>query len=102
VKRVILNVSAATVSASAVTEAGVGAMLASMAATVAGPLLAVVPMGADVDSVQFAAALNAAGAALIGASASHSADRQRFAVAQDVAAATYTATDLIDNAALAL
>ena len=98
----VFNVSAAAVSASAATEAGVGASLASTTAAVTEPLTAALPMGADLDSVAFAAALNAAGAAFIGAATAQSAERQLYAGSQQIAAATYTATDLINNAALAL
>ena len=98
----IFNVSAATVSASAATEAALGAALVSTTAAVAEPLTAALPMGADLDSVGFAAALNTAGAAFIAAASDHSMDRQLFAGDQQIAAATYTATDVINNAALAL
>jgi len=60
------------------------------------------PMGADLDSVQFAAALNAVGAAYIGAAVEHLVNRGLFAEAQNLAAATYTATDAISNTALSL
>lgn len=98
----VLNISAATITASAATEATLGATLASMAAAVAGPLTAALPMGIDLDSLEFAAALNAAGAAFIGAASAHAADRQLFGGAQQIAAATYVAADVINNAALAL
>ena len=98
----VFNVSETTVCASAATEAGVGAALASTAAALAEPLTAALPMGADLDSLEFAVALNAAGIALIGGVNAHSADRQLYAGSQQIAAATYTATDVINNAALAL
>ena len=98
----VLNVSSATIMSSAATEGAVGATLAATTAAVAEPLTAVLPMGADQDSLEFAAALNAAGAAFIVAVAAHSAGRQLFGGAQQVAAATYTAIELINNAALAL
>ena len=46
--------------------------------------------------------LNAAGASYIGTATEHLANRGMFAGAQDLAAATYTATDVINNAALGL
>lgn len=98
----VLNITAATISASAATEAAVGAALASTTAAVAEPLTAALPMGVDLDSLEFAAALNAAGAAFIGAASAHCADRQLFSGAQQFAAATYVATDVFNNAALAL
>lgn len=98
----ILNVDAATVRASAAAEAGIGAELGAAGRAAAAPLLSVLPMGADLDSVQFAAALNAAGAAYLCAAAEHVAGRSLFATAQDVAAVTYVASDLVGKTALAL
>jgi len=71
-------------------------------ATASPALIGVLPMGLDLDSLQFAAALNAAGAALLGASSEHSMHRTLFAESQSLAAATYAATDVANNAALAL
>lgn len=98
----VLNVNAATVGASAAAEGGIAAELtaANCAATV--PLVSVLPMGADLDSIEFAAALNAAGAAYVGTASEHLGNRALFAGAQELAAATYTATDVINNTALAL
>ena len=59
-------------------------------------------MGADLDSAQFAAALNAAGAAYVVTAGGQLANRELFAGAQDIAAATYTAADAINNTALSL
>lgn len=98
----VLNVNAATVGASAAAEGGVAVEVGAATAATSAALTAVVPMGADLDSVQFAAALNAAGAAYIGAAGEHAANRGMFAGAQSLAAATYTATDAINNASLAL
>lgn len=98
----ILNVSAGTVGASAATESAIAAGLVASTAAASAALIGVMPMGADLDSLQFAAALNAAGAAYIGSSSEHCANRSMFAGAQGVAAATYTATDVISNTALAL
>lgn len=98
----VLKVSAASVGASAATESAVAAS-ATAATSVASPaLIGAVPMGVDLDSIQFAEALNAAGAAFIATSSEHCVNRGFFAVAQNVAAATYTATDVINNTALAL
>ena len=98
----VLNVSADIIAASAATEAALGGALASMTAAVAEPLTAAMPMGVDLDSLAFAAALNAAGAALISAAGTHSADRETFSGTQQTAAATYAVTDALNNAALAL
>lgn len=98
----ILNVNAAVIGASAGTEAGVGAGLTAAASAAATLLMGALPMGADLDSIQFAAALNAAGASYVGATGEHLVDREQFAGAQTIAAATYTATDVVNNTALAL
>lgn len=98
----VLNVSAGAVGVSAAAENGVVAGVAAATSAASAALIGVMPMGADLDSFQFAAALNAAGAAYIGTASEHCANRGMFAGAQGVAAATYTATDVINNAALAL
>ena len=98
----IFNVNAATVGASAAAEVGVATELGAATAVASAALTAVMPMGADLDSVQFAAALNAAGASYIGAAGEHMTNRGMFAGSQNLAAATYTATDAINNTALAL
>ena len=97
-----LDVNAAGVEASAATETGISAEMGAAATAAAAALTCVMPMRADPDSVQFAAALNAAGASYLGAAAEHLGNRGLFAVTQNVAAATYTATDVISNTALAL
>lgn len=98
----VLNVNAATVGASAATEGGVAAELAAVTSAASEALIGVMPMGADLDSVEFAAALNAAGASCLGTASEHLANRGLFAGAQNLAAVTYTATDVINNTALAL
>lgn len=98
----VLNVNSAAVSASAATEGAVSAEIAGAAATAAAALTTVMPMGADLDSIEFAAALNAAGAAYLGTAGEHLANRGMFAAAQDLAAATYTVTDGINKTAPAL
>lgn len=98
----VLNIEPATITASGATETAVGAALASATAAAAEPLTAALPMGADLDSVEFAAALNAAGAAFISAASAHCAERQTFGGSQQIAAATYAVADVINNAALAI
>lgn len=97
-----LNVSASVVATSAATEAGISTGMAAATSAAAAALTAVLPMGADLDSLEFAAALNAAGAAYIGTAAEHLTNRGLFAGSQDLAAATYTAADVINNTALSL
>ena len=92
----LLNVGIGAIGTSAATEAGVGAQIAATTSAAAEP------MGADLDSIQFAAALNTAGASYIAAAGEHLANRNLFASAQGLAAATYAASDAVNNAALAL
>jgi hypothetical protein len=73
----VMNVNATAVGTSAATETGISAEMGAATAAASAALVGVLPMGADLDSAEFAAA-------------------------QDLAAATYTATDLINNAALGL
>lgn len=98
----VLNVNAATIGASAAAEGGISAEIAAATSVAAAALTAVMPMGADLDSIEFAAALNAAGATYIGTASEHLANRGMFAGSQNLAAATYTVTDAISNTALAL
>lgn len=98
----VLDVNSATVSASAAAETAISAGVAATTAAAATALTGVLPMGADLDSAAFAAALNAAGATYVGTAADHLVSRGEFAGAQGVAAATYTAADVANNAALAL
>ena len=98
----VLNVSAAAVGTSAATENGISAEMGAATAAASEALVGVMPMGADLDSVEFAAALNAAGAAYIGTASEHLANRGVFAGAQNLAAVTYTETDVISNTALGL
>jgi hypothetical protein len=98
----VLNVNAASVSTSAASETGISAEMGAATSAASEALLGVLPMGADLDSAQFAAALNAAGASYIGTATEHLANRGMFAGAQDLAAVTYTATDVLNNAALGL
>jgi hypothetical protein len=98
----VLDVNSAVVAASAAVEGGVASEVATATAAASAALVAVLPMGADLDSIEFAAALNAAGASYIGTAGEHLVSRGMFAGSQHLAAATYTATDAINNTALAL
>jgi hypothetical protein len=93
----VLNVGAATVSTSAMTESTLSAEMGAATSAASAALVGVLPMGADLDSAEFAAAMNAAGASYIGTATEHMANRGMFAGSQDLAAATYTATDVINN-----
>jgi hypothetical protein len=98
----MLNVSSTVVGQSAATETGISAEMQAASAAAAVALTGVVPMGADADSVEFAAALAAAGAAYLGTAAEHSGQRDMFAGGQSLAGATYAVTDAMNNTILAL
>lgn len=97
-----LNVDSAIIAASAATETGISAEMVAATSTAAAALTMAMPMGADLDSAAFAAAVNAAGAAYIGTATEHLTNRGLFAGSQDLAAATYTAADIVNNTALSL
>ena len=98
----MLNVSSAVVGNSAATETGISAEMQAANGAAAAALIGVVPMGADADSAEFAAALAAAGATYLGVAAEHSGQRDMFAGGQSLAGATYSVTDAMNNAILAL
>lgn len=98
----MFNVETGVIGVSAATEAGISAQIATTTSAAAEAITAVLPMGADLDSIQFAAALNAAGVSYIAAAGEHLANRNLFADAQGLAAVTYAASDALNNAALAL
>ncbi|WP_445167655.1 PE domain-containing protein [Mycolicibacterium sp. Dal123E01] len=93
----VMNIGAASVATSAMTENGLSAEMGAATSAASAALVSVLPMGADMDSAEFAAAMNAAGASYIGTASEHMANRGMFAGSQDLAAATYTATDVINN-----
>lgn len=98
----VLDVSADAVAGSAMNESAISAEIGAATAAASAALTCVLPMGADLDSAAFAAALNAAGASYIGTATEHLAARTAFAEAQGMAAVTYTAADVVNNTALAL
>lgn len=98
----LLDVNAEAVAGSAVNESAINAEIGAATAAASAALTCVLPMGADLDSVAFAAALNTAGASYIATATEHLSGRTAFAEAQGVAAVTYTALDVVNNTALAL
>ena len=98
----VLNVSAAAIGVSAAAEFGISTQMGAITAVATEALIGVMPMGADLDSVQFAAVLNAVGSSYIGIAIEHLTNRGLFAEAQSLAAATYVATDVVNNTALSL
>lgn len=89
----MLNVVPEAVGLSSATEAGISAAMGASTAAGSAALVGVIPMAADVDSAAFAAALNAAGSAYLGAAAEHTGQRAAYSGAQSLASTTYTATD---------
>jgi hypothetical protein len=96
-----INVIPVAVDTSAATEAAISAESAAATGTAAAALTGVVPMAADQDSVEFAAALNATGAAYLAAAAEHVGQRAGFAGSQALASGTYVSTEAIRAANLA-
>jgi hypothetical protein len=89
----------AAVDLSSLTEAGISAEMSATTAAGAAALTGVVPMATDVDSVEFAEALNASGAAYLATAADHVGQRAAFASAQTLASGTYAAMDAIHGLA---
>ena len=81
---------------SAAAEAGISQDMAATTAAGAAVLTGVIPMAPDADSAEFAAALNAAGAAYLATSAEHVGQRVAFAGAQGLASVTTTAVEAIN------
>lgn len=90
----MMDVQPAAVGLSSATEAGISASMAASASAASAALLGATPMGLDGDSAQFAAALNAAGAAYLATTAEHAGQRGAYAGAQSLASATVVAADI--------
>lgn len=90
------------IAASGATEAGIAQAMVASASAKAPMLVGVLPMGLDPTSVAFAAAMNAAGGALLGAHNIQAADRLSFSVAQQTAGTTISMTETIRAATAAL
>lgn len=95
----LFNMVPGAVDASSSAETGISQEMAATTAAGAAALTGVLPMATDADSVEFAAALNAAGAAYLATSAEHVGQRVAFAGAQGLAATTTKAVEAI-NASL--
>ncbi|MFV0494330.1 PE family protein [Mycobacterium sp.] len=90
------------VDASGLVEAGISEEMAATTAAGAAALTAVLPMAADADSIEFAAALNAAGAAYLATAAEHVGQRVAYSGSQGLAAATGVAADAASAGAVGL
>jgi hypothetical protein len=90
----------AAVDLSSLTESAISAQMGATTAAGAAALTGVVPMATDLDSAEFAVALNATGAAYLATAADHVGQRTAFAGAQTLASGTYAGMDAIHGAAL--
>ncbi|OBH21192.1 PE domain-containing protein [Mycolicibacter sinensis] len=92
----------AVVAASANAESGLASVMGAGTAAGAPGLLGAIPMGADADSVEFAAVLDALGAAFLAAAAEHGISREMFAASQSTAVAATVVSEAARAAAVAL
>lgn len=83
---------------SSAAEAGISEEMAATTAAGSAALTGVMPMAPDEDSAQFAAALNAAGAAYLAAAAEHVGQRVDYSGAQSLASSTATAVEAVSTA----
>ena len=86
---------------SSAAEAGISEEMAATTGAGAAALTGVMPMAPDADSAEFAAALNAAGAAYLATASEHAGQRSGFAGAQSLASTTGVATEAARAAATA-
>lgn len=82
---------------SSAAEAGISEEMAATTAAGAAALTGVMPMAPDEDSVQFAAALNAAGSAYLATAAEHVGQRAAHSGAQSLASTTTSAVEAIST-----
>ncbi|BDB39601.1 MULTISPECIES: PE family protein [Mycobacterium] len=87
---------------SAAAEAGISEEMAATTAAGAAALTGVLPMAMDADSIEFATALNAAGAAYLATAAEHVGQRAGFSGAQGLASATAVAAEGCNAGAVGL
>ncbi len=90
------------VDVSSAAEAGISEEMAATTAAGAAALTGVIPMAPDADSIEFAAALNAAGAAYLAAAAEHVGQREAFSAGQGLSAGTAVSVEGFNAAASAL
>jgi hypothetical protein len=86
---------------SSAAESGISEEMAATTAAGAAALTGVMPMAPDADSAEFAAALNATGAAYLTTAGEHVGQRAAFSGAQGLASATGVATEAARAAASA-
>lgn len=98
----LYQIGPAAVGMSSAAETGISEEMAATTAAGSAALTGVMPMAPDADSIEFAAALNAAGAAYLATAAEHTGQRAAFAGAQGLASATSLGTELASSAASAI
>ncbi|SPM33812.1 PE family protein [Mycobacterium rhizamassiliense] len=87
---------------SSTAETGISEEMAATTAAGSAALTGVLPMAPDADSVEFAVALNAAGAAYLATATEHAGQRAGFAGAQGLASVSNVASDAAGSIASAL
>jgi hypothetical protein len=92
----------AAVDLSAAAEAGISEEMAATTAAGAAALTGVLPMAADADSIEFAAALNAAGTVYLATAAEHVGQRTAFSGAQGLASGATVAAEGFNAGAVGL
>lgn len=96
----LLGVNTAAVDLSALTETILSGEMAAGTAAGSAALTGVIPLAVDADSTAFAAALNAAGGAYLGAAAAHVGQRTAFAGGQGLSSIGYLLNELASAANL--
>ena len=87
---------------SAATEGAISEEMSASTAAGSAALVGTLPMAPDADSIEFAAALNAAGAAYLATAAEHAGQRTAFSGAQGLASTTASTVDALSAAATLL
>jgi PE family len=88
--------------ASSGAESAISAETEAVASAAAPVLLGTTPMGNDLDSAAFSAALNACGGSYLGVVAEHAAQRGAYAESQSISSAVYVATEAARAGAVGL
>jgi hypothetical protein len=98
----ILDVNPVAVNLSALTQMVISGEMAASTAAGAEALTGTTPMAPATDPAEFAAALNAAGVAYLGAAGEHVGQRSAYAGAQDLASISYVVNEALSAAALTI
>jgi hypothetical protein len=84
----VYSIIPAAVDLSAAAEAGISEEMSATTSAGAAALTATIPMAPDADSIEFATALNAAGAAYLATATEHAGQRAAFSGAQSLSSTT--------------